>query len=233
MALKNLTRDSFKWTNGRGHDQKPILYSVKNNSLGLGKSLHVAQTDNWWERAFDNSLKSLSVSKTQDGGIKVVQEEVKGGGVGLKQVVVMGKGSYADRIKFVRGGLLEGTLRELKAEVVERVAGEDVAVKAISEVKKVEGGKKRKREGDGVAREEKEEARDKRRKRRKEEKAAKELRRLARGVKKEKKARKAQEKEKKARKAQEKEEKGKLKSESKSKSSKSEGEGETVTSTTI
>ncbi|RPB20814.1 hypothetical protein L211DRAFT_495211 [Terfezia boudieri ATCC MYA-4762] len=134
MALKNLTRESFKWTNGRGHDQKPILYSVKNNSLGLGKSIHVAQTDNWWERAFDNSLKSLSVSETQDGGIQVVQEEVKSGGIGLKQVVSMGKGRYVEGIKFVKGGLLEGTLGELKTEVVERVVMEDVAIKAVEEM---------------------------------------------------------------------------------------------------
>ncbi|KAF8444243.1 hypothetical protein BDZ91DRAFT_853796 [Kalaharituber pfeilii] len=110
MALKTLTRDSFKWANGRGHEQKPILYSVKNNSLGLGKTLYTAQTDNWWERAFDNSLKSLSVTQSSNGSIKVMQEDVVNGGIGLKQLVVLGKGKYKEGIKFVKGGLLEGTI---------------------------------------------------------------------------------------------------------------------------
>ncbi|KAF8473534.1 hypothetical protein BDZ91DRAFT_714879 [Kalaharituber pfeilii] len=110
MALKALTRDSFKWANGRGHDQKPILYSAKDNSLGLGKALYTAQTDNWWERAFDNSLKSLSVTQSSDGNIKVVQEDVANGGIGLKQLVALGKGKYKEGIKFVKGGLLEGTI---------------------------------------------------------------------------------------------------------------------------
>ena len=143
MALKSTTRDSFKWTNGRGHNQKPILYTIKNNvfphpayplitkikltilnsvqTLGLGKSLYQAQTDNWWERAFDNSLKSLAVSQSTDGGIRVVQEDVKGVGVGLNQVVELGKGKYVGCINFVKGGSLEGTLSQSSVVPVTRV----------------------------------------------------------------------------------------------------------------
>jgi hypothetical protein len=35
MPIK-LHRDQFRWTNGRGHDQKPVLYSQKANTYGLG-----------------------------------------------------------------------------------------------------------------------------------------------------------------------------------------------------
>ncbi|KAF8254165.1 hypothetical protein K440DRAFT_618818 [Wilcoxina mikolae CBS 423.85] len=35
MPIK-LHRDQFRWTNGRGHDQKPVLYSQKTNTHGLG-----------------------------------------------------------------------------------------------------------------------------------------------------------------------------------------------------
>lgn len=31
-----LNRDQFRWTNGRGHNQKPILYAQKTNTRGLG-----------------------------------------------------------------------------------------------------------------------------------------------------------------------------------------------------
>ena len=139
-------------------------------TLGLGKSPYQAQTDNWWERAFDNSLKSLVVSQSTDGGIRVVQEDVKGGGVGLNQIVKLGKGKYVGCINFVKGGSLEGTLSRSSVVPVTRV-----------EEKVVECGEwSRRRVGKRKRGEQGEEARPERKKRRKEEKKAKEERRRLR-----------------------------------------------------
>ncbi|KAI5797406.1 hypothetical protein DFH27DRAFT_101822 [Peziza echinospora] len=184
MSIKNLTRESFKWKNGRGHDQKPILYSVKNNNLGLGTSAHVAQTDNWWERAFDNSLKSLTVNETPTGEISVVQGEVKGGGVGLSEVIkgMKGRGGLTLGIKFVKGGLLEGSIGE----------------KELAETKKGLAASLVREEKSEVKAEPSEESKKERKLRRRKEKEERALRKAARQERRERKLarRKAQEKKK-------------------------------------
>jgi len=154
----------------------------------------------------------------------------------------MGKGRYVERIKFVKGGLLEGTLRELKTEVAERVVGEDVVVETMGGVSNVERGKKRKRGGGEVVVAEEGESKDGRRKRWKEEKAAvekaaeeKAAEEKAAQEKAAKKLKRQQRKEregKKARKTQEKERRKKLKSTSKPKLLKLGGEEETAMSAT-
>lgn len=107
------------------------------------------------------------MSQSTDGGIRVVQENVQGGGVGLNQIVKLGKGKYVGCINFVKGGLLEGTLCQNSVAQVARVEEKAVGI---------EGRKRKKRKRGERA----EESRAERKKRRGEEKAAKEERRRLR-----------------------------------------------------
>ncbi|KAI4284413.1 MAG: hypothetical protein L6R38_001419 [Xanthoria sp. 2 TBL-2021] len=45
--------------NGKGIS-KPLLVSKKTNVLGVGKKAHDAYADQWWSRAFDDTLRSLN-----------------------------------------------------------------------------------------------------------------------------------------------------------------------------
>ncbi|KAA8904536.1 hypothetical protein FN846DRAFT_907739 [Sphaerosporella brunnea] len=98
MPMK-LHRDQFRWKNGRGHDQKPILYSQKANTYGLGKKQH--DSDQWWTKAFDNQLKSLDVSNSTSGEVTVKQTVTNATPLGM---------AITSRyyIKFVSGGILKG-----------------------------------------------------------------------------------------------------------------------------
>ena len=158
-----------------------MLSSIQ--TLGLGKSLYQAQTDNWWEHAFDNSLKSLTVSQSTDGDIRVVQEDVKGGGIGLNQVVKLGKGKYVGCIKFVKGGFLEGTLRQSSTVQVTGMGEKVVEDGECTERRERKRKRKRGEEVEGSLTKA-EESRVERKKKRKEEKAAKEERRRLRREKK-------------------------------------------------
>ncbi|MCJ1296491.1 hypothetical protein MMC34_008057 [Xylographa carneopallida] len=95
---------------GRGI-KKPLLVSKKSNVLGIGKKKHDAHADQWWARAFDNSLRGLEVSNNRTTG---VTESVKfrpweaSGMVKAGGEKSAGNGSlYAG---FVRGEGLTGTI---------------------------------------------------------------------------------------------------------------------------
>ncbi|CUS12074.1 unnamed protein product [Tuber aestivum] len=97
MPIK-VTREDFLWTNGRGHNQKPILYSQKLNNYGIGKKQH--SSDQWWEKAFDNQLKNLDVASA--GGVVTVTQIAKNvTPIGLERIARF-------YIRFVRGGVLHG-----------------------------------------------------------------------------------------------------------------------------
>ncbi|KAL7269650.1 hypothetical protein RUND412_007670 [Rhizina undulata] len=137
MVIK-LNRDNFKWTNGRGHDQKPILYSQKNNTLGLGKNPH--SSDQWWLKAFDAQLSTLSVSTAQDNSITVKQTAPAATALGMARTA-----SYY--IRFVKGGVLTGSLEkpiaveESKPEIKPEIEEVKTKLKKKKEGKKKKGGK--------------------------------------------------------------------------------------------
>lgn len=43
--------------------KKPLLVSKKIDVLGVGKQRHQAQADQWWMRAFDESLKQIGTGQ--------------------------------------------------------------------------------------------------------------------------------------------------------------------------
>lgn len=166
--------------------------------LGLGRNPHTAQTDNWWEKAFDNSLKSLSVSSTTAGEISVVANDVAHGGIGLKDLIPMGpRRAFVQRIKFVEGGMLAGTIESgiLKAAAeaeVGALAGEMEVdeVKSNNEVSTTMTG-----ESEKERRRRKKAEKATRRAERAERRARKEEKRSRRAAKEEKKSRKKRAKE--------------------------------------
>ena len=125
-----------------------------------------------------------------------MQGEVKNGGVGLRHLVAMGKGRHMNRITFVKGGLLEGTL---KSGLRDGIIGNEDEVEEMDKAggpgdpgrDSCDGGNtlKRKRDPDGAATAigDKAESKEDRRKPRKQEKEVRELRRKERREKKEKK----------------------------------------------
>ena len=52
---------------GRGI-KKPLLVSQKKDALGIGKRKHDALADQWWARAFDDSLKGLNMGRHEVTG---------------------------------------------------------------------------------------------------------------------------------------------------------------------
>ncbi|TGZ85390.1 hypothetical protein EX30DRAFT_337754 [Ascodesmis nigricans] len=139
MPIK-LHRDNFRWSNGRGHNQKPILVAHKKDTLGLGKQLH--STEQWWLNAFDSQLKSLDVStSTATGEITVEQTQTN------NPLAMSIKSRYY--IQFVRGGLLRGELEE-KVEDSEATAtpggtDDELKVKRSKEEKKAKKEQRKKR----------------------------------------------------------------------------------------
>ncbi|KAH8150020.1 uncharacterized protein LAJ45_05706 [Morchella importuna] len=146
MPIK-FTKDHFKWTNGRGLTQRPILYSQKKNTYGLGKKEH--SSDQWWEKAFDNQLKNLDVSGGgASGEVTVKQTAPISTAIGMEKMA-----KYY--IRFVKGGILEGEVEKMVKEVEE--IPEDIST--ASEAERKLQGKKEKR-----AKKEKKSKRDKKRK---------------------------------------------------------------------
>ncbi len=88
---------------------KPLLVSRKDNKLGIGSREHGASNDQWWLNAFDQQLKGLDTSRQ---GV-VVQTVTQGQ---LNAAVASRGGKYKGAASlyasFVRGGMLEGTIRD-------------------------------------------------------------------------------------------------------------------------
>src|SRR5690606_7807379 len=79
-----------------GHKTKPLLYTLKNNTHGLGISPHSSQVDQWWERAFDKQLSDMKVN-TDGKGITVTTKK--------SEMVLRTTGRW---ISFVSAGKLGG-----------------------------------------------------------------------------------------------------------------------------
>ena len=96
---------------GRGIT-KPIRISQKANVLGVGKKQHDAHADQWWARAFDDTLKGLNTTKSVVTG-KTEGIHLGSGAQALQMVGIGGakwvgqSGLYSN---FVRGESLSGTL---------------------------------------------------------------------------------------------------------------------------
>ena len=96
---------------GRGLT-KPIRISQKTNVYGIGKKKHDAHADQWWARAFDDTLKGLNTTNDNITG-KVDGINLGAGSQALQMVGRAGakwvgqSGLYRN---FVRGESLSGTL---------------------------------------------------------------------------------------------------------------------------
>ena len=96
---------------GRGIT-KPISISQKANTFGIGKKKHDAHADQWWARAFDDTLKGLNATKDEATG-RTERISMGAGAQALQLVEKVGAkwvaqgGLYSN---FVRGESLSGTL---------------------------------------------------------------------------------------------------------------------------
>ena len=97
---------------GRGIT-KPLAVTQKNNVLGIGKKKHDAHADQWWARAFDETLKGINT--TTNEGTGRIEGVVLGNGATALEMAgrgggkwVGGKGLYGH---FIRGESLSGTLK--------------------------------------------------------------------------------------------------------------------------
>lgn len=101
---------------GRGIT-KPIAVSQKNNVLGVGKKKHDSHADQWWARAFDETLKGINATKDGATGTTeglVVTGAAKQAGLNMRSgVQSVGNGLYSC---FVKGEGLGGTLEERDGE---------------------------------------------------------------------------------------------------------------------
>lgn len=96
---------------GRGIT-KPIHISQKTNVLGVGKKQHDAHADQWWARAFDDTLKALNTTKNEETG--KTEGIIFGSGAQALQMVGIGGAKWVGQgglySNFVRGESLSGTL---------------------------------------------------------------------------------------------------------------------------
>jgi len=102
------------------HITKPLLISQKKNTLGVGNNPLARYGQNqWWLRDFDETLKGIGRPKGGKGDIG--EKKVVGGVLGAQGSVV-GKGLYG---WFVRGEVLEGTIKDSESERVSEVEKEE------------------------------------------------------------------------------------------------------------
>ena len=96
---------------GRGIT-KPIHLPQKANVLGVGKKKHDAHADQWWARAFDDTLKGLNASKNEATG--KTEGKALGSDTPAVQTVGIGGPKWVGHgslySNFVRGESLSGTL---------------------------------------------------------------------------------------------------------------------------
>ncbi|KAI4196830.1 MAG: hypothetical protein LQ350_006296 [Teloschistes chrysophthalmus] len=91
-----------------GHGiKKPLLVARKTNTLGLGKKAHDAYADQWWSRAFEETLGSLNDSFA-------AEKTTRGSGAKSSLVGVPSRARWVDPGGlyggFVRGAGLDGTI---------------------------------------------------------------------------------------------------------------------------
>ena len=132
-ALAYLTKQGWQ---GNGHAlhqsgrgiTKPVHIPQKANVLGVGKKKHDTHADQWWARAFDDTLKGLNTSKNEATG-KTERVSLGSSAQALRIVRTGGtkrNGQGSLYSNFVRGESLRGTLMpEEKDHVVTQPQSED------------------------------------------------------------------------------------------------------------
>lgn len=112
---------------------KPIAVAQKNNVLGVGKKKHDAHADQWWARAFDETLKGINATKDVATGTTeglVVTGAAKQAGSRMRcGVHSVGYGLYSC---FVKGEGLGGTLDEQDLDIGVQEGKDDAKAEAIS-----------------------------------------------------------------------------------------------------
>ena len=105
---------------GRGIT-KPIHIPQKANVLGVGKKKHDAHADQWWARAFDDTLKGLNAPKNEatgkTEGVALGSDAQELQMVGIGGLKWVGQGSLYSN--FVRGEGLSGTLTHEEKDQLE------------------------------------------------------------------------------------------------------------------
>ena len=97
---------------------KTIAVTKKNNVLGVGKKKHDAHADQWWARAFDETLKGINATKDdvtgKTEGLVVTGAAKQAGSKMHCGVHSIGHGLYSS---FVKGEGLGGTLDEQDVDI--------------------------------------------------------------------------------------------------------------------
>ncbi|MCJ1421477.1 hypothetical protein MMC32_007841 [Xylographa parallela] len=128
---------------GRGI-KRPLLVSQKSNVLGIGKKKYDAHADQWWDRAFDNSLKELEIG---NNGITGATGSVRFGAWGSLDTIKAGGEKSAGKgglyAGFVRGEGLSGTIASESPQAEESDSGMTKEIKTPETVERLR--KKRKR----------------------------------------------------------------------------------------
>lgn len=90
-----------------GHGiKKPLLVSKRTNRLGVGKKAHDAHADQWWSRAFDETLKSINGEQPVKETTKVNAATAALTGI----IATRWNGNGGLYGNFVRGEGLKGTM---------------------------------------------------------------------------------------------------------------------------
>ena len=121
---------------------KPVHISNKANVLGVGKKQHDAHADQWWARAFDDTLKGLNTTK--DKTTRKTEVISVGCGVQALQMVGIGGAKWIGQrnlySNFVKGESLNGTL----------LADEKESSETQTQSENLKTGKKQKRSSNDV-----------------------------------------------------------------------------------
>ncbi|KAL8898457.1 MAG: hypothetical protein Q9192_002075 [Flavoplaca navasiana] len=125
--------------NGKGIS-KPLLVSKKTNVLGVGKKAHDAYADQWWSRAFDETLSSLNNPTTYKKASTTDGAKAELPIIAPSRWTTNG-GLYGG---FVRGQGLKGTMGAL-VEVNETIMGTHPPIKRRRLDNAGEGGAERNR----------------------------------------------------------------------------------------
>ena len=108
-----LTRHGWQGTGHPLHPgsrgiKKPLLVSRRSNLFGVGKKKHDAHADQWWARAFNDSLKGFEVGEPGDFGMTSRATASHQGSVDPLSIREGKWGGLYDA--FVKGEGLEGTV---------------------------------------------------------------------------------------------------------------------------
>ena len=112
---------------------KPIAVAQKNNVLGVGKKKHDVHADQWWARAFDETLKGINATKDGATGTTeglVITGAAKQAGSKMRcGVHSVGYGLYSC---FVKGEGLGGTLDEQLVDIGAQEEKADARAEALN-----------------------------------------------------------------------------------------------------